>query len=225
MIALGLVFALLGSLWFAPHDQENGALRNDPAIQSVWQEEVTERISLPHSMPQWGVELEGLLPYDGPYIEDNSNDPVANVAGLILRNTGQTGLSLIVLAVEQGEKTTYFSITWLPPGEAVLALAMERGAYSPDPITGIRVLGIRRQDFSTAPVEVRITPDGWQVTNLSDTPLAGLHLRHKLYLQEQNLYFGGITQSVWLLLQPGESRLVLPDNYDPERSKIVAAIK
>lgn len=226
IICLGLLLAFMGALWLAPKKLQRDASPQKPTAQAASPEQMTRSVSLPYAMPQWGIAVEALICYDGPYIEDGTSDPVENVAGLVLRNTGETGLLLAVLAVEQGSKTTYFSATWLPPGEAVLALAMERSAYSSNPITAVRVLGIRRQDFVSAPVQVDEWEDGLVITNRSDESLMGIRLRHKIYWQDRGIYFGGVTQSIWVpLLQPGESYLLYPENYDREKSKIVGIIK
>ena len=187
----------------------------------------TGKVFLPYEPESWGLIAEELICFDGPYIEDGTNAPVSGVAGLILHNAGDRGISFAVLALEQGTKTTYFTVTWLPPGERVLVLAMERAAYDSQPITGCRVLGIRWDDFASAPVEVTACPDqGLQVANLTVERQEGICLRFKKYSEEYGMYFGGITQCVKIpALLPRENCPVYPEEFDPQTARLVAKVK
>ena len=227
-----LILLLLGILgfWLLPREQE-GNSRPSFLPQSVGAQVInpTEEttISLPCAPENWNLVAEKLISYDGPYIEDGTNAPVSAVAGLVLHNAGDRGISFAVLALEQGNKTTYFTVTWLPPGERVLVLAMEQAAYTCESITGCRVLGIRWDDFASAQVEVSDCPEnGSEVTNLTAKRQEGICLRFKQYMKECDMYFGGITQCVQLsVLTPGETCRIFPEEFDPENSKLVARLK
>ena len=118
-------------------------------------------------------------------------------------------------------------MTWLPPGERVLVLAMQRGVYDSRPLTGCRVLGIRWDDFASAPVSVRLCPEGGlEVTNLTISYQEEVCLRIKQYREEDGLLFGGITQCVKLpVLLPGEARRICLEDLGLENFKIVAKVK
>ena len=227
-----LVVLLLGALGLLliPKETETPA-RPVFSAQIVQTQTLTptenQVISLPYSPEGWGLVVEGCICYDGPYMEDGTNAPVENVAGAILRNDSDRGISFAVLALEQGDKITYFTVTWLPPGQRVLVLAMDRGAYDPQPVTDCRVLGIRWDDFSSAPVEVLPGPEGsLQVTNLMVTRQEGICLRFKQYSEDYGMLLGGITQCVSIpVLMPREACLICPDGLDPENARLVAKVK
>jgi hypothetical protein len=231
MMWMGLDLALLGvmGLGIFPREQEKipekpVALLTDPTKLP----ELTEpALKLPCAPEDWGLVVEDVFGYEGLYIEDGSFEPAENVAAVILHNAGQRGISFAVVALEQGTKTTYFSVTWLPAGERVLVLAMERGAYSDAPITGCRVLGIRWEDFDSASLQVQHLPEnGFDVTNTLNAPQMGVRLRYKWYLQELGIYFGGVTHSVAIPpLAAGESYLIYPDTFGAEAIRVVANIK
>ena len=227
-----LVILLLGALGLLllPKETETSA-RPVFSAQIVQAQALTptenQVISLPYSPEGWGLVVEDCICYDGLYIEDGTNTPVRDVAGAILRNDSDRGISFAVLALEQGSKTTYFTVTWLPPGQRVLVLAMDRGAYEPQPITDCRVLGIRWDDFSSAPVEVLPGPDGsLQVTNLTVNRQVGICLRFKQYSEDYGMLFGGITQCVSIpALIPREACLIYPEAFDPKNARLVAKVK
>ena len=109
----------------------------------------------------------------------------------------------------------------------MLVLAMGRGAYTADAITNCRILGIRWDDFESAPVKVQpYAQNVLEVTNQSPEPLEGGKIRYKWYMEEYGIYFGGITHGVQIpLLKPGESCLLYPENYGSETSRVVAVVE
>ena len=229
---LFLLIALLGLLgfWFLPKEQEENPrdiFVPQPAPAQTETPIENTAVSLPYAPESWDLVAEKLICYDGPYIEDGTNAPVSDVAGLILHNAGDRGISFAVLAVEQGSKTTYFTVTWLPPGERVLVLAMQQAVYDPEPVTDCRVLGIRWDDFASAQVEVSASPEGGlYVTNLTVKRQEQICLRFKQYTEEYGMFFGGITQCITIpVLMPGENRPIYPEEFDPEHSRLVAKVK
>lgn len=232
IILLFLLILLLGTLWMwlMPRKQQPISLAvasPQPVQMAVAAPTEGIEISLPYMPESWGLVVEELVCYDGAYIEDGTHAQVENVAGVILNNAGERGISFVVLAVEQGSRTIYFTATWLPPGQRVMVLAMERAAFDPQPITGCRVLGIRWDDFESAPVAVQVHPDaGLEVTNLTARRQEGVCLRFKLYMEDIDLFIGGITQCVQIApLSPGETCLLFPEDFVPEQSQLVAKIK
>lgn len=229
MILLVLLLGILG-FWLMPKtpkdNMEDIFLPQSIQAQTVAPTE-NSAISLPYAPERWELVAEELICYNGPYIEDGTNAPVSDVAGLILHNAGDRGISFAVLALEQGDRTTYFTVTWLPPGQRVLVLAMQRGTYIDQPITDCRVLGIRWDDFHSAPVTAQIFPEGGlEVTNLTGLYQEEVCLRFKLYRQEEGMYFGGITQCVKVpVLTPWEISYLCPEDFDSETVRLVAKVK
>lgn len=229
-IWLFLLMLLFGALGILLWPEESKPLPEfTTPVQPTRKNTPTEAVgfSLPYTPENWGLVVEELVCYDGPYIEDGTNTPVSDVAGIVLHNAGERGISFAVLALEQGGRTTYFTVTWLPPGERVLVLAMQRAVYSNEPVTECRVLGIRWDDFASAPVSVQICPEGGlEITNLTNSYQEEISLRLKDYREEYGMLFGGITQCIKVpVLPPGEVCLLYPEDFVSETARLVAKVK
>ena len=190
-------------------------------------ETIDDGISLPWSEENLHIEIQELVAYEGPYLEDGSYEPVSDAAAVMLRNSGSRGISFCMVAVEQGSRTLYFAVTWLPAGERVLVLEHDRQVYAREPITACRILMIRWEEFDSAPLQVApVGEKELEVTNLSGQVLEKACLRYKLYYNGGDYYLGGFSFCTYLpTLQPGESCRVIPDNYSADTVQIVAKLK
>jgi hypothetical protein len=227
LLLLGLV--ALG-VWLIPRrfqKDTNTPPTTEPTCVQTEQPTENKEISLPYELEEMGLVVETLFSYEGNYIEDGSDEPVSDVTGAVVCNTSDRGISFAVFAVKQGDSTAYFTVTWLPPGQRVMVLAMERTPYTVAKITDCRLLGIRWEQFDSLPITVQLAENnGLVVTNTSTQRLKGGHLRYKWYMEEYGLYFGGITHCVLLpVLEAGEQYLLYPENYGPDTAQIVAGTK
>ncbi|MBE6975707.1 MAG: hypothetical protein E7439_00710 [Ruminococcaceae bacterium] len=186
-----------------------------------------KKVSLPWRQEDLGVEIEELVAYEGPFLEDGSYEPVSDAAAIMLRNTGSRGISFCMVAVEMESRTLYFAVTWLPAGERALVLEHDGQVYTREAIAECRVVGIRWEEFESAPLQVtQLGEKELTVTNQSGQTLENSCLRHKLYVSQGDYYLGGFSFCTYLpILQPGESCRIRPENYGAETAKIVAKLK
>ena len=84
--ALGLLF------WPKEHRHTPKAIIPEQSVQEEIPTETTD-FSLPYEPENWDLRVEKLICYDGPYIEDGTNAPVSGVAGAVLHNAGDRGIS------------------------------------------------------------------------------------------------------------------------------------
>ena len=116
-IWIWVIAALFGALGlaFAPREEEKTRIEPPPRETTEITQATETALSLPYAPENWNLIVEQWVAYEGPYMEDGTGEPVSDVAGLVVQNTGERGIALLVLALEQGDRTTYFSVSWLPP--------------------------------------------------------------------------------------------------------------
>ena len=197
--------------------------QTEPTVQDM---DLPQQSALPYGL-DGGLVAEELTEYEGPYVEDGTNEPVSGVAALMLYNSGSRDISSGMVAVTQGERILHFYVTWLPAGERALVLEYDRAAYSREPVTGCRSLGVQWECFYPAGGSVWITESGAALTvgNRSARTIEGIRLRYKTYIKEGNFYLGGITYSAYVgTLNSGKSRETNPSHYALGSAKVVAVL-
>ena len=212
--------------------QERESLASfSPGIEQIaptWQETIRlQRNSLPCVLDS-GLVAEKLMEYEGPFVEDTTNEPVSGVAALMLYNSGSRDISFGMVAVDQGEQVLHFFITWLPAGERALVLEHERTAYSKASVTGCRSEGLRWENFYTVDGAIDVSQSTHReltAINCCTRTVNGIRLRYKMYQEEGDYYLGGITYSAYVgMLLPGESRAVSPAYHTAGSVKVVAVL-
>ena len=120
ILAVGLC---VGGVLFAALTRRVAA---EPAAEFCITEPAT--IELPCAVADTQLVIRGTAVYEGPYWEDGSGEEVANVLALVVENTGGTMIlqGQILLKTERG--VLEFSVSWLPPDEAVLVLEKNRAS-------------------------------------------------------------------------------------------------
>jgi len=174
-----------------------------------------------------GLVAEELVDYEGPYVEDGTNEPVSGVAALMLYNSGGRDISAAMVAVTQGGRVLHFYVTWLPAGERVLVLEFDRAAYSREGVTAGRSDGVRWEVFHPACGTIRVSETDGAVTleNRGICTVEGIRLRYKSYIREGDFYLGGITYSAYIGALPGgKSREVSPFHYAQDAARVVAVL-
>lgn len=180
-------------------------------------------ISLPAAIPGTSLIAEYLVCYDGPFIEDRSDAPVANAAALVLRNAGDQLVKRADVIVDRAGEQYHFSATYILPGMSVMVLEASGADYFRDGITELsgtdelqpylpsafQTLALQHTDLAC------IT-----VTNLSDTEMKKIILYHKNYLPN-GTYVGGITyETIIASLPPNGTATVFPEHYAEGYSKV-----
>ena len=164
-----------------------------------------------------------LASYDGPFWEDGSADEVAEIAALVIQNTGDSFVAEGAVVLDWGEDRFVFEFSGLPPGQKVLVLEKMRKAYQRLP--EFRCSGWSREETPADTQMAEVLPAGMgelAFLNTADVQLSGVTAVYKHYDPGSGMLIGGIAyRETVVKLQPGERRTVTPRCYSGNASRIV----
>lgn len=195
---------------------------SQPELTSQTSEPGTESVELPCVLGNAGVIVQQLAQYEGSFLENGGEEPVAGTAALVVYNPGKEGIHSARIRLEQGGKTLYFSFTFLPPGSKVLVLEENQAFWSPEPITACECISIAKGEVPSDERLLVEEADGMlAVQNITEDTISSAAIFYKSYDAGSELYVGGRTQVVRLeALEPGEVRKILPYGYAPGYSRV-----
>lgn len=189
-------------------------------------EMVTQPTEAPDVMLAEGLKLIQTGSYAGIYMEDGSDEPVANVMMLILQNTSEKDIQLARISLEYPDHTAEFEVTNLPAGEMLVTLERSRQSLPQEEYLSASVNGLV---YFQEPMELRedvlqVTGSAGmlEVTNLSDQDIAD-----SIYIYYKNsasdLLYGGITYRVEVRggLPAGGTAQVISGHYNPQSSRVI----
>lgn len=172
----------------------------------------------------YGLEITDSGKYTGIYMEDGSDEVLADVMMIIVKNNGQQDVQLARITAICGGEEYHFTLTDLPVGTQVVVLEQERRssaqltsavmdtcALFPEPVT-------RYEDL----IRISGSAGVLNVQNISDSDLEGdVYVYYKY--AGQDLYYGGITFRIRVEggLKAGELRQITSSHYDPEGCAVV----
>lgn len=226
--AVLLILGLCGSIFFGWQlVLSANSILEDGQIASVPETSVLEEDGLlfPIAVPDTCLIAQYPVLYEGPYVEDGSDEYVVDVASIVLFNTARTGIDYarVVLQWDQGEYV--FEAQMLPPRGAVMVLDKGRQKFQQHQWTackGTQQMGegnwLDRQVITVEEVDSTTI----RIENVTDDPLQDVRIYYKSYLLPDELYIGGITYCAGIKnLAPGESVQISPFRYVKDYSKIV----
>lgn len=226
--AVLLILGLCGSLFFGWQlVLSANSILEDGQISAVSETSIAEDNDLlfPIAVPDTCLIAQYPVLYEGPYLEDGSDEYVVDVAAIVLFNTARTGIdhARVVLQWDQGEYV--FEAQMLPPREAVMVLDKSRQKFQQHQWTaceGLQQMGEGNWLDQQALVVEEVDMAMIQVQNITDKPLQDIRIYHKSYLLPDEVYIGGITYCAGIkYLAPGESVQISPFRYVKDYSKIV----
>lgn len=232
-LVLGLVFSCLlvtGLLsrtdGFALNIPTDAAAQIPPLSATTEPLSSLEVMQLPAPIPGTGLIAERMVSYEGPFIEDGSDTPVANVAALVIRNAGECGIEEATVVVERAGERYEFNLTYILPGMSVMVLEATAAPYFRDGITGISgwesVIDKNSNSISCLQLEA-VDMGHVAVTNRTSDTMENIILYHKNYLPD-GTFVGGITYQTPIgTLEPGQTETVFPEHYADGYSKIFYA--
>ena len=139
--------------------------------------------------------VEQIAAFSGAYVEDYSDEPVQNVASVLVTNETENFLDLGTLSYEIDGKEATFIVTGLPAGASAWVMEASRLTVTND--SEFKQKGCTtsfRQDAVTAIKDAAIQSSGnmLKVENNSDETLKNVAVYYKAIHTDGN-YFGGIT--------------------------------
>ena len=168
-----------------------------------------------------------LREYDGPFLEDGSNEEVWDVAALIVENRG--GLLAVggAVIVEMDDERLVFEFSFLPPGGKALVLEKDRKCYSSR--TPITCYGWTREEYPENPGLISVDAVGLTsltITNHTGVTVPEVEIHYKNYDREKGLFLGGISYCVKEEdLMPREIRRLEPAHFAARDSRIVRILQ
>lgn len=182
-------------------------------------------IEFPCRVNPYGLVIEKLAPYTGKYVEDGSNTTANGVAMILVRNECGHDIQFASLAMKFEGVTLLFEISALPAGgTAVVQEKARRGVPEGKPSAcEAQVVQQAAPGFSPDQVSVTENEDGsLTVENLTDETIPAIRVFYKYYLEDEQIYVGGIAfASKVTQLRPHSSVTIRPTHYEKGSSRIV----
>ena len=185
-------------------------------------------VVMPCRLQYTNLEVRGLICYDGPYLEDGTDESVMNVAALVLCNTGTIGIEYVHIVISQQGRDLSFDATYIPPKGTVLILESNRALFSDSPIEECRCRTMIPGSFDWEEDKISVESRGLGslvVTNITQTAFPCVRIYYKQYDGESAMCLGGITYSAVITdLQPGKSVTISPYHYAVGYGQVVAIV-
>lgn len=176
--------------WYSLPGYKNGVDKDE--------EQIICGVSLPYQVQDTPVVIEGIGQYTGPFVEDGSDEPVANVLAIVVKNDSDTDIEYaeVKFAAEDGSEAD-FHISTLPAGKSAVVLEQNKREYSADEtFTFAEKLYAAAEEMALMEEEAEVTAKDGVLTlkNLTKEPFETIYVRYKNKLNE-DYYLGGITYS------------------------------
>lgn len=180
-------------------------------------------VSLPYTLPNSSLVAESIRSYDGLFVEDGSDTEVSGIAVLVLTNKGNTPVEYADIELNSGSASYRFTASAIAPGATVIVQEKDGKGYTGDSsyTCTTHIANINSFDYSD---EVTITEneDSLTVTNVSGADIPCVRIFYKLYIEEEDLYVGGITYNAKITdLKADSSVTVTPSHYLKGYSEIM----
>lgn len=237
LILLAVLLAVLAWLASILAQREIPVLEQsvDPAQSGeVSPEQVPDAERAEEATSPQAVELsDGLLihhisSYAGMYMEDGTNEPVADVMMIVLENTADQDLQLARISIAYEDFTAEFEVTNLPAGEKVVALEKNRHPEASGACQSIQLKNVVffPEVMSLQESRLKITGSNGMLTveNISGEDIPGdiyIYYKHSA----SDLLYGGITYRVAVRggLKAGQSNMVVAGHYTPDTCRLLMA--
>ncbi len=225
-IVVGLIVAAL--FWNSADEtekQENLPVFSPP-VQTQTTEKPEDEGTLEFPFVIRGTELiaQCFVQYEGPFLEDEVQEPVTAVAALMVYNPGSHYIKNAQISMQQGGNPLLFEITMLPPGSRVLVLEKNGSPYSSEQVDQCQCLFVDTV-LLDAEQGIVITEGtaGLLVDNQTGQPVTNITIYYKQYNDEDGFYLGGYTETKSIgSLAEGEAREVKLYRYVSGYSRVVA---
>ena len=173
-----------------------------------------------------GIELQALNGYQGPYVEDGTDDIVSDVLAITVRNDGDKTVQYAHIILTQGETAYEFDVTTLPVGASAQLLELSRQPM-PDNTDGMTAQVTACAVFDTEPTmcedvfQIETQDTAITITNNSGSDITGqIYVYYKIAYGD--LYMGGITYRVGAAgLKAGESTTCYAGHFSTDYSKLM----
>lgn len=182
-------------------------------------------IHLPIPLDGTSLVAEAIVGYEGPFLEDGSDEMLGEVTALLIRNAGDTGVEWAWVVLERGGLTLNFEASCILPGETVLVLERDKKICPEENFSACWArVKTAETDWELEGVTLREIDMGrLEIRNETEQDLDLVLLDYKGYDGEREVYIGGITYRVEIRnLRAGEQREFAVSHYAAGYSRVVA---
>lgn len=164
-----------------------------------------------------------LAAYDGPFLEDGTDEEVVGITALELVNSSSEMIGKGEVILYCTDRILLFDFTNLPAGESILVLERNRSLFGADTVTDVQVMICK----DAAPADNTVVawveePGSIRLENTADSTLADVRVFYKTYDAESKMYIGGITYSaIASELKAEEIRTIAPYHVAHGYTRIV----
>lgn len=196
-----------------------------PMYSSSEDEEIVFGMKLPYAIGDTGMVIQAIGSFEGPYVEDGSDEELENVGALIITNTSDSMIqySVINFKAKNGKDMSYV-ITNLPSNTSVMVLEKNRLAFSGNESLTLdsETTTNTKPDFHSSEVAVSASDKLVSLTNNTDKTIKTAYVYYKIYV-EGGVYFGGITYRAKLEnIAPGETLTQGASHFFTSNSEILS---
>lgn len=177
----------------------------------------------------YGVSIRRLNAYNGPFVEDGSDEVVSNVLALQFRNDSAQDIQYAeYVFVVNGEEIP-FKLSNLPVGQSCVVLAANKHAYNAAEVLKLKSRLVAAVDaLPLADDQILLVDNGdgsVTIMNLTDHTIPVARVFYKTYYAEQDTFFGGITYQIEVKNIPagGSSGAVSPSHFSTGMSMFVGS--
>ena len=170
--------------------------------------------------------IDAINSYTGVFLEDGSDKDVANIYAIVLRNTASTCAEYIEITITREDgKLLSFVASAIDANSTVVVMEASATVYEEMEYDSCMasVAPLEKMEMSEDRIKIEEDATGsLNVTNISDSSIASVRIFYKFYMEDVNVFVGGITYTAKITnLAAGESKVVIPSHYAQNNSKIV----
>lgn len=184
----------------------------------------SNKLSFPYLAENSSVVLRTVSAYEGPYLEDGTDDEVVNIASLQIYNSGAREIMDLHIELLWESGCYVFEGNHIPPNSTVLLLEKNRALYCDYDYLVCNVQQECSIIFENDSL-IEISDEGLGtlvVRNLTNDRLLDVNIYYKSWLNPPDIYIGGITYMVEIdQLLPQQKVLLTPDHYACGYNKVV----
>ena len=182
-------------------------------------------VTFPCRIPEYGLVIEKMAPYNGMYVEDGSNADTQNVAMLLVYNDGEFPVEYTQICIAYGQEQLVFDISALPVGERLVAQEKTGKPVPQGTASAATATVVQRGQMDMSKNQVRVTDNGdntLTITNLTDQTIPTVRVFYKYYMEQEGIFVGGIAFTVRITrLGGGASVTIQPSHYTSSTSRVV----
>lgn len=196
-------------------------------VESTFPDAETEstEFTLPYTIPGTSLTIENITSYDGIYLEDGSDSEISGVTVVVLKNEGNTNVEYTGITLDRDGTTLHFTGSDIPAGGTAVIQEAEKIGYVSGTYSNCSADVAELDNFEMSEEKITVEESGEQtltVTNISGEIIPAVRIFYKFYMEEENVYVGGITYTAKVTeLAAGESREITPSHYSSGSSRIM----